>query len=450
MITHPVLSRLAMSGVKLGLDRVTEFLQVIGEPHRHYAVIHVAGTNGKGSVVSMVAQSLRAAGFRVGANFSPHTSALNERIWIDGAPIGDPFLNEVIEAVDRARKDWAATAQLDGEPLTYFELVTCAAFLAFSRRQVDIAVIETGMGGRLDATNVVQPQVCAISSVGFDHMDALGDTLPKIAFEKAGIFKKGASAVVGPMPRGVGEVFEHRANQLGMPIWQAGADLRRVQTAGRWAFSTPVGTVEDVELGLQGVHQGANASVAVGALHALREQGFPVSDDHIREGLKSAWLPGRLEEVAPGLWVDGAHNAPAAEAVARWLSRRPRPELRILLFGMGEGRDPIEVAAPFVGLVDELVTTSCAHPKAREPYDLAVQLQDTEHVLAAGQQVELTLPEVYAEADEVIVLGSLYLAGAVRDLVAQGAHVDASLEAEPEPDPEPVQRAGDVHPDELL
>jgi dihydrofolate synthase/folylpolyglutamate synthase len=449
VITHPVLSRLAMTGVKLGLDRVSEFLQVIGEPHRQYAVVHVAGTNGKGSVVSMVAGALRAAGFRVGANYSPHTSELNERIWIDGAPIADPFLNEVIEAVDRARKDWAETAEIAGEPLTYFELVTCAAFLAFQRRQVDIAVIETGLGGRLDATNVVQSQVTAISSVGFDHMDVLGDTLEKIAFEKAGIFKKGAHAVIGPMPPSVSAVFERRASGLGVPLWRAGADLRRVQTAGEWAFSTPVGTVEHVELGLKGVHQGANASVAVGALHALREQGFPVSDDAIRQGLKSAWVPGRLEEVAPGLWVDGAHNQPAAEAVAKWLARQPRPELRILLLGMGEGRDPAVVARPFVGLVDELVTTKCAHPKAREPYDLAVQLQETEHVLAAGDAIELTLPEVYAEADEVIVLGSLYLAGAVRDLVAQGAHLDAPFEPEVE-EPPAVERAGDVHPEDLL
>ncbi|MCB9675991.1 MAG: bifunctional folylpolyglutamate synthase/dihydrofolate synthase [Alphaproteobacteria bacterium] len=420
MITHPVLSRLAMSGVKLGLDRVREFLQVLGEPQRAYAVVHVAGTNGKGSVTSMVAHALREAGYRVGANFSPHTSELNERIWIDGAPVSDAFLSEVLEAVDRARQEWAATAQIEGEPLTYFELVTCAAFVAFARRQVDIAVIETGLGGRLDATNVVQPQVVAVTSVSMDHMAELGDNLVAIAGEKAGIFKKGATAVVGPMEPTVMPVFVRRAEVLGMELWKPGTELRRSLSHGRWTLTSPHGTLEDVEIGLQGEHQGANASVALGVLHQLRQQGFPIDDDAIRRGLEKAWMPGRLEEVAPGIWVDGAHNPGGAEALAKWLSRRPRPDLRILIFGMGEGRNPVDVAGPLVPYVDELVTTKCAHPKARDPYDLAVQLQDLEVVLSAGSDIETTLPEVAAEADEVIVAGSLYLAGAVRTLVAEG------------------------------
>ncbi|MEZ4316035.1 MAG: folylpolyglutamate synthase/dihydrofolate synthase family protein [Myxococcota bacterium] len=443
MITHPVLSRLAMSGMKLGLDRVREFLQVIGEPHRSYAVVHVAGTNGKGSVTAMVSNALREAGYRVGANFSPHTTELNERIWIDGTPITDAFLNEVIEEIDRARRDWADTAQIEGEPLTYFELITCAAFLAFARRQVDIAVIETGLGGRLDATNVVQPQVVAVTSIGMDHMAELGGTLAEIAGEKAGIFKKGASAVIGPVDPGIVPVFTRRAEVLGMTLWRPGPDLRRSFSHGKWSLSTPLGTLDDVSLTLQGEHQGANASVALGVLHQLRNQGFPVDDDAIRRGLEGAWIPGRLEEVAPGVWVDGAHNRAGTEALAKWLSRRPRPDVRILLFGMGEGRDPIDIAQPLVPYVDELVTTRCSHPKARDPYDLAVQLQELEVVLSAGGDIDTTLAEVVADADEVIVAGSLYLVGAVRALVAAGALDDFEPLEEDEADEDDLDEGDD-------
>lgn len=420
MITHPVLSRLAMSGMKLGLDRVREFLSVLGEPHLRYGVVHVAGTNGKGSTVAMVARSLEAAGYRVGANHSPHTSQLNERIWIDGQPIDDQLLDECIGEVERTRNTWAATAGIEGEPLTYFEMITCVAFVAFARAQVDVAVIEVGMGGRLDATNVVQPMVTAVTSIGLDHMDQLGDTLAKIAGEKAGIFKKGVPAVIGPMDPSATAVFERHAEVLKVDLWKPGSEIRRQGRDERWSISTPDGTL-DVTLGLKGDHQAANASVALGALHLLRRQGFPVPDDAIQKGFAGAWLPGRLEEVRPGLIVDGAHNEAGVEALARYLSRRPRPEVRILLWGMGEGREPLPIVERLLPLVDELVTTSCAHPKARDPYDLALQLQDAEVVLAAGGPIEETLPEVWWEADEVIVAGSLYLAGAARDVEASGA-----------------------------
>ncbi|MCB9671963.1 MAG: bifunctional folylpolyglutamate synthase/dihydrofolate synthase [Alphaproteobacteria bacterium] len=427
MITHPVLSRLAMTGIRLGLDRVREFLTVLGEPHLKYGVVHVGGTNGKGSTVAMVARSLQAAGYRVGANHSPHTSEVNERIVIDGAPIDDAFLSACIGEVERARDAWALTAGIDGEPLTYFEFITCVAFVAFARAGVDMAVIEVGLGGRLDATNVVQPVVTAVASVSFDHMDVLGDTLAAIAGEKAGIFKKGVPAVIGPMEPSANEVFVRHARVLGVDLWKPGSDLRRARSGEGWDLSTPDGDLH-VVLGLQGEHQGANASVALGILHLLRRQGFPVPDEAIVEGFRAAWMPGRLEEPLPGLLVDGAHNEAGALALARFLAKRPRPEVRILLWGMGEGRDPLSIVAPILPHVDELVTTRCAHPKARDPYDLAVLLQDAEVVLSAGGPVEETLPEVWWEADEVVVAGSLYLAGAVRDLVASGA-----LDEEPAP-----------------
>ncbi len=404
----------------MGLERVQAFLTVLGEPHLRYAVVHVGGTNGKGSTVAMVAAALREAGYRVGANHSPHVSQLNERIVIDGQPIDDTLLDACIGEVARARDAWASAAGIEGEPLSYFEMITCVAFVAFARVGVDVAVVEVGLGGRLDATNVVQPVVTAITSVAYDHMDRLGDTLAAIATEKAGIFKRGIPAVIGPMEAEAAQVFQRRAQVLGCPLWKPGTELRRVRRKEGWTLYTPDGEL-DVHLGLRGDHQGANASVALGVLHQLRRQGFPVDDEAIRRGFARAWLPGRLEEPLPGLIVDGAHNADATRALARYLAARPRPSSRILLWGMGEGRDPYTVVEPLLPHIDELVTTRCAHPKARDPYELALQLQEVDVMLAAGGSVEETLPEVWWEAEEVVVAGSLFLAGAVRDLVAEGA-----------------------------
>lgn len=434
MRTHPVLSRLAMQGMKLGLERVREFLQILGEPHLQYAVVHVGGTNGKGSTVAMVARALEDAGYTVGAYHSPHTSDINERIWIDGNPIDDISLADLLEELDRARIEWASTAGIKEEPLTYFELITCVAFLAFARAGVNIAVIEVGMGGRLDATNVCQPTVVGVTSVGFDHMDDLGNTLEAIATEKAGIFKRGIPAVIGPMEDEATDVFERHAIGLGCPLWKPGSELMRSKRGTTWTLATPQGTIE-THLGLRGRHQGANAVVALGLLHQLRNQGFPVPDDAIMSGFARAWMPGRLEELRPGLWVDGAHNRAGTEALARFLSKRERPPLRILLWGMGVGRDPLDIVEPLLPHVDELVTTRCAHPKARDPYDLAVELQDAAVVLSAGGTIEETLPEVVFEAAEVIVAGSLYLAGAVRDLVVSG-ELDEALELLAESPPE--------------
>lgn len=421
MISHPLLDQLGQTGVRLGLDRIRSFLTAIGEPHRAYPVVHVAGTNGKGSVCAMVTRALVRAGYRVGTTISPHVEEINERVQIDGVPVDDATLTEVLDAVDRARWEWARSADVDGVPLTYFEFVTAAAFLCFAQQRVDVAVVEVGMGGRLDATNVVQPVVCAIPSVGLDHVPDLGTTLAEIAGEKAGILKRGASAVTGPLAPEARAVFEQRAAALGVELWTPGRELRREHRRGAWNLATPDGVLSDVRLGLQGPHQGANALVALGVLHQLRRQGFLVSEEAIREGFAEAFVPVRLERLAPGLVVDGAHNADGARALAAWLAGQPRPRTRILLFGAGADRDPVTLIEPLLPHVDEVVTTRCSHPKARDPMELALALRGLDVTLSAGGPIEETLPEVYVEADETLVAGSLFVAGAARSLVRAGA-----------------------------
>jgi dihydrofolate synthase/folylpolyglutamate synthase len=420
VLSHPVLRSLAEHGVKMGLDRVRSFLQTLGEPHRAYPVVHIGGTNGKGSVTTMVTAALVDAGYHVGTNISPHLEAVNERIQIDGLPIDDGALAEGIEALDRVRWDWAHSQGVTEVPLTYFEFVTTLAFQTFAQRNVDVAVVEVGMGGRLDATNVVKPVVCAITHVGLDHMAELGSDVAEIAREKAGIIKTGAPVVVGTMPAPARDAIEDVAKRVGAPAWIPGRHLTRERRGDRWRVATPDGAVEGLRLAMPGDHQGANAMVAVGVLHALRRQGFHIPDEAIRSGLERARIGGRIEELRPGLWVDGAHNPDGTKALSAWLATRPRPKNRILLFGMGQDRDPVDVITPLLPHVDEVVTTRCAHPKARESLDLATALQDLDVVLSDGGPVEEALPEVLSEADEVLVAGSLYLVGAVKSIVRSG------------------------------
>jgi dihydrofolate synthase/folylpolyglutamate synthase len=419
--SHPILEALARAGVRLGLERIRQFLAVLEEPHLCAPAVHVAGTNGKGSVCTYVTQVLVEAGYRVGTTLSPHVEEVNERIQLDGVPLSDDALASVLEQVDRARRDWALAAQLEGEPLTYFEFVTAAAFLAFAQAKVDVMVVEVGMGGRLDATNVVRPAVCAVPTIGLDHTAELGPDLASIAGEKAGILKHRVPAVIGPLAPEAKAVFEQFAARLSCPLW-APPQLRREQHRdGRWSFSTPGGRLGPVALGMAGTHQGVNALVAVGALHQLRAQGFVVPDEAMERGLARAMIPVRLERLLPALLVDGAHNVDGTKALAAYLERQPRPRQRILLFGMGEDRNPIEVLAPLVGCFDEIVTTRSSHPKARDPEELALAIEGMHPLVSAGGSIEEMLPEVYAEADETVVSGSLFVAGAARSLVREGA-----------------------------
>ncbi|TNE87397.1 MAG: bifunctional folylpolyglutamate synthase/dihydrofolate synthase [Deltaproteobacteria bacterium] len=420
MIRHPVLDQLASSGIKLGLERVRAFLASLGDPQRAYPVVHVAGTNGKGSVCAMVSTALVRAGYQVGTNTSPHLEDVNERVRLNMLPISDGKLVEAIESLDRLRRDWSESMGMEEAGLTYFEFLTALAMMVFAQEGVDAAVFEVGLGGRLDATNVLTPQVTAITSIGMDHADVLGDSLDKIAAEKAGILKAGVPVVIGVLPAEAREVVERYATRLRCPIWRPGKELFKSKGRDGWSLSTPDGTLENVRPAMPGDHQITNALVALGVLHGLRREGFVISDEAIREGIEQAVMPGRLEELRPGLIIDGAHNRPATEALAAWLAQRGKKGTRLLLWGMGEGRDAAHILEPLLPYVDEVIATQCAHPKARKSHELAAALTDLDAVLADGGIIDEVLAEVYAEADETLVAGSLFVAGAARSLVRAG------------------------------
>lgn len=420
MIQHPVLEHAAMFGVRLGLERMRQFLGLLGEPHLAAPAVHVAGTNGKGSVCAMVSAVLVEAGYRVGTTMSPHVEALNERVLVDGQPVDDAILGEAFDHVARVRDQFAASTGTEDTVLTYFELVTAAAFHVFARQRVDVQVVEVGLGGRLDATNVVNPVCTAIVSLGLDHVAQLGPDIPSIAGEKAGIVKRSVPVVVGALPSEGRVVVESVAARAAAPLWGPPALRRELRGDGTVVLATPDGGIGPLRLGLPGQHQAGNAMVALGVIHQLRRQGFAIDDAAIVAGLERASVPVRLEWLRPDLLADGAHNPDAARALAEFVGRETSSTGRILLLGMGRDRDPRPFVEPLAPLVDEIVTTQGRHPKARDPESLALALEGLHPVVAVGGPIEEALPDVVSDAKLTIVTGSLFVAGAARSLVRAG------------------------------
>jgi dihydrofolate synthase / folylpolyglutamate synthase len=387
-------------GVKLGLERMEQACALLGNPERSAPALHVAGTNGKGSTCAFAEAALRAKGLRTGLYTSPHLSHFCERIRIGGAPVSEERACELLEEVI-SRVPWA----LDDPGLTFFEIATLMAFLAF--REVDAMVIEVGLGGRLDATNVVHPRACAVSALGLEHTRYLGPTLLHVAAEKAGIFKRGVPAVSAGQPRGAADVLQARAEALDIPLWRPGRDYRFESREGRpFCYSGPRWTVR-AEPGLAGRHQRANAALAC----ALLEASGLCEPRHAEAGLPAARWPGRLEQFGDVL-IDGAHNPHAARALARALPSILRRRPLHLVFGVLDDKDAqamLDALAPLAKTVHYCAPDS---PRAIPPARLAgIRPGEVHQSVAAALAVARRLPGI------VLCCGSLYLAGEARALL---------------------------------
>ena len=419
--SQPILERLHRLHPKLidlSLDRVLRLLGEIGGPQLHLPpVVHVTGTNGKGSVIALMRAVLEAAGYKVHVHTSPHLVRFNERIRIAGDLIGDEALTELLEEVERENRD---------KPITFFEITTAAALLAFSRTPADIVLLESGLGGRLDATNVIKsPALTVITPVSMDHQQYLGDTLAAIAGEKAGILKPGVPCVVARQPREAAAVIEEKAAEIGAPLivedldWtmRHGIEELVVNSAGQIRLLVPPS--------LEGPHQAQNAGIAVAALERL--DGFRVSDDHMIEGLGRVDWPARLQRLRRGavrgalgqgfqLWLDGGHNAAAADALARWLSERDRMPLHLVL-GMLNTKDPAAFLAPLKPYVYTLRTVPIPGEAAGlSAEELSRAAEHAGFTATPAKDVKDALRAI-AETEEpparVLIAGSLYLAGSV-------------------------------------
>jgi dihydrofolate synthase / folylpolyglutamate synthase len=425
--------------IKPGLGRIQRLLDAFDQPHRRWPAVHVAGTNGKGSTAAMIAAMLRAAGFRVGLYTSPHLHAINERMRVDGAPIPPARLAELAEELRVVMRgiglheaaDTPGSLQPVTELPTYFECTTAIAFAHFAREQVDWAVVETGLGGRFDATNVVAPSVTVLTPIDYDHTDYLGPTLTSIAWEKAGIIKPGVPVVTAPQPAEASAVIDEEARRHGAPLIRWGRDFavdpetpERGEGSGvqRFTYRDRDGVLSSLACPLLGRHQLLNAASAVAAVSALRPGGAGIGPDAVACGLASVRAEGRLEVVRerPRLLLDGAHNPAAARALAAFLAEEKRRlgGTVTLVFGIMRDKAVAEVVAALHPVVDRWVAVEPATPRAlpAERVAAAIETAGGRATIASdpARAVAETLPAL-SPNDLCCVTGSFYTVAAARE-----------------------------------
>ncbi len=401
----------ARFGVDLGLDRIKSVLSNLGDPQKKVPIIHVAGTNGKGSVCAYLSSVLSAAGYKTGRYTSPHLVSWTERICIDGQPISWQALQTNLNVVESA-------VSKDGPVPTQFEIFTAAAWQYFAAQQVDIAVIEVGLGGRLDATNVCdRPLATVIVSISRDHWQRLGNTLAEIAGEKAGILKPGVAAIAGPLPSEAAAVVTHRANEVGAPLtWVSPAKEINQDTLD--SINSDALRYDGIEYpqSLLGEHQKVNSACAIAAIQSLRQQGWTISDKAIVQGMRNVRWPGRLQKAqwqGHALLIDGAHNTDAARSLRKYIDRTYPDHAITWLMGMLETKDHQEVFQALLRPKDRLHLVPVPGHLSAQPEDLRAIAQTVCPQIAYSQthiNLETALP-VAVQTQPVVLCGSLYLIG---------------------------------------
>lgn len=383
------LDSLQGSGIRPGLGRIRALLRALGNPHHAYRSIIVAGTNGKGSTCATLNSILLASGYRTGMYTSPHLVDIRERWMIGGRPIDEELFDESIETLHRA-------ADRIGITPTYFEALTVMAFIAFERGRCEVAVLEVGMGGRLDATNVVRPMAALITPVGLDHTEFLGNTLRKVAAEKAGIIHRGAIVLTSNDDPVVLSVLKKRAARFGTDVIEIRGDEAR-------------------EVPLNGDFQRQNVSLAIRTAEELRRQLPKITTGSIARGVHATRWRGRLERVpiaGKDVWVDGCHNLHAARAIAPFIERHlGRP--RLLVFGIMSDKDIGGVTSLLFPLFDEVIATDPYPPRSELPANLVrIARQHGLQAAAVGEVDAAMRRALQSDERTIVVCGSLYLAGA--------------------------------------
>ena len=406
-------------GIKFGLETIGALVEALGHPEQCYPCLLVAGTNGKGSVVAYADAALRGAGLRVGRYTSPHLVRVSERIVVDGREIGPAALAAAVEQVRRAAETLVRAGRIPAHP-TYFEVLTAAAFQYFRHSAVDVALLEVGLGGRLDATNIVSPLASAIVTIDHDHEQYLGNTLAEIAREKAGVLRPGRRTVLGPLPPEALAAIGGEAERRGALLVTAAAGVEvREETAGL-SVRTPAGRYAGLTA-LPGAHQRQNLLVALRLIEAAHAAGLAVDLARVSG---ARWPPvwrGRLEWVPgrPPLLLDGAHNPAGARALADYLkSIGPF----VLVFGVMADKDVSEVAQRLFPLARDLVLTRAPGRRGEEPEAIAARAGASARKAVAVPHVGRALRQARALAGSdtpVVVAGSLYLVGAVLDRLSR-------------------------------
>lgn len=409
-------------GTKLGLDRISAILDRLGHPEKQFQGIHVAGTNGKGSTIAMFEAVLRAAGFKTARFTSPHLVSYRERFVVNGAMITKAQLAETLTELKTAIEE---VTPIYGAP-TEFEVGTALAFTFFARQQVEVALIEVGMGGRFDATNVIEPVLSVITHLALDHQEYLGDTLEKIAFEKAGIIKKGVPVVIGTQEPAISAFLERIVEERGAAAAQVGrfavTGIKVNESGTAFTVDSPVYGRLPVQLSLIGRHQVANCLNVIAGLELLSGQGWKISKEQLLTGLAKAVWPGRLERMvgvtSPKLYFDGAHNPDGARALVAAIKEVYPGQKVDFLFGKLNNRPSWEMAVILGEVARKVIVTTVPDPKSTPLEELAAAFQAC-GIAAVTEPDPAAALRLLLQTDNTVAVatGSLYLTGYLRSVL---------------------------------
>ena len=405
-------------GIILGLATIRSILNALGDPQNNFYSIHVAGTNGKGSVAAALSSILQQSGYRVGLYTSPHLVRFNERICINNRQISNDAVVKSYQAVQKAH--------LGNRTPTFFELTTAMAFYEFARRRVDWAVIETGMGGRLDATNVIDPVISIITNVSMEHRAYLGNTLARIAREKAGIIKQATPVVTAIKQRQAKSVIQRIAGKKSAPLYMLGKNFKvRRQPAGGFSYYGIENTWHDMHTALQGHYQVENAALAIAACELLNKNHTSISQQSIRDGLTKTSWPGRLEIVSehPMIILDGAHNLMAARKLTKFLGNNLAQRSITLVVGILDDKPYQSMLKSLLPVCSRVIVTRAKTGRALDPLRLFETAKKTLSDVRIVSDVAQAFKQAVAEADfndVICIAGSLYVVGEAKAAIEKG------------------------------
>ena len=410
------------------LDRMNKLLKALGDPHKKTKTIHIAGTKGKGSTATMLARMIQANGYKVGLYTSPHVTTLHERIMVNSEMISR---KEMLALINRLHPVIEKMSHSKEDGPTFFEIMTALAFLHFCDTGVDISVIETGLGGRLDSTNVIAPELVGITHISIDHQNLLGMTLDSIAAEKAGVIKKGIPVVTVPQELSAMRVLKKHATAQKAPLVVTGKDIdfsyrfessREHGPHTRICLTTPSSRFEHLRVPLPGEHQAINCGLALAMLDKLKHQGYTIDDAKAINGLSEVKLAGRMEMISedPRILVDAAHNAASIRALVQAIGQHVPYDSMIIIFGCNNDKDVRGMLTELQFGADKVIFTRSNSPKAVFPADLAEMYQE---ICGKMCQTALSLKEALRIAknavsreDLICVTGSFYLVGQAKQL----------------------------------
>ena len=403
--------KLQRFGIKLGLETISHMLETLGNPHKNFLSIHIAGTNGKGSVAAMLTSILKHSGYKVGCYTSPHLEKFNERITINNVPINDA---EVVAAYERVN----SVPELS-RSATFFEFATAMAFSEFDRQGVDWAVIETGMGGRLDATNILTPKLAIITNISIEHRAYLGNSISAIAGEKAGIIKQGVPVVTGVHQPSAIKAVADKAHSLNTQVYRSGHSFKthRIPKGNKFNYFGLSQTWRNIELGLQGLHQIDNAGLALAGCEIINQNNdADLTEASIRTGLKQTTWPGRLEIVnqTPCIILDGAHNLMSARMLGRYLSDNFADRKITLVIGILDDKPYQSILKDLTTPCHRVIITQPRINRALPTAKLAESLSSigvSPHVIEDVSQAVKFAIDNSAPNDVICVAGSLYVVG---------------------------------------